>query len=128
MGILSSGASRMSRCVTRPINSVPPLVTTSVPGTPRPQAGVLGEPGTIILFPGDTNEEDPRSGVLVTVNSDDPAYFGGYADTNYEALRATFDFSDEMMARLARNSVTASFLPKGRKTELLREIDRWLAT
>ena len=31
-----------------------------------------------------------EAGVLVTVNSDDPAYFGGYADTNYEAQRATF--------------------------------------
>jgi adenosine deaminase len=69
-----------------------------------------------------------EAGVLVTVNSDDPAYFGGYADTNYEALRATFGFSDEVMARLARNSVTASFLSEGRKTGLLSEIDAWIAT
>ena len=69
-----------------------------------------------------------EAGVLVTVNSDDPAYFGGYADTNYEALRATFGFSDDVMARLARNSVTASFLPEGRKTGLLSEIDAWIAT
>jgi adenosine deaminase len=69
-----------------------------------------------------------EAGVLVTINSDDPAYFGGYADTNYEALRATFGFSDEVMARLARNSVTASFLPEGRKTGLLSEIDAWIAT
>jgi adenosine deaminase len=69
-----------------------------------------------------------EAGVVVTVNSDDPAYFGGYADTNYEALRATFGFSDEMMVRLARNAVTASFLPEGRKTRLLSEIDAWLAT
>ena len=68
------------------------------------------------------------AGLLCTVNSDDPAYFGGYADTNYEALRATFGFSDEVMARLARNSVTASFLPEGRKTGLLSEIDAWIAT
>ena len=69
-----------------------------------------------------------EAGVLVTVNSDDPAYFGGYANANYEAVRATFGFSDEVMARLARNSVTASFLAEGRKTELLTEIDGWLAT
>jgi adenosine deaminase len=69
-----------------------------------------------------------EAGVVVTVNSDDPAYFGGYANANYEAVRATFGFSDEMMAGLARNSVTASFLPEGRKTELLSEIDAWLAT
>lgn len=69
-----------------------------------------------------------EAGVLVTVNSDDPAYDGGYVDTNYEALRATFGFSDEVMARLARNSVTASFLPDERKAGLLNEIDAWLAT
>jgi adenosine deaminase len=69
-----------------------------------------------------------EAGVLVTVNSDDPAYFGGYANANYEALRATFGFSDEVMARLARNSVTASFLPDGRKTGLLSEIDTWIST
>jgi hypothetical protein len=69
-----------------------------------------------------------EAGVLVTVNSDDPAYDGGYADTNYEALRATFGFSDEVMAQLARNSVTASFLPEGRKAGLLSEIDAWVAT
>ena len=68
------------------------------------------------------------AGLRANVNSDDPAYFGGYADTNYEALRATFGFSDEVMARLARNSVTASFLPEGRKTGLLSEIDAWIAT
>lgn len=69
-----------------------------------------------------------EAGVLVTVNSDDPAYDGGYVDTNYEALRATFGFSDEVMARLARNSVTASFLPDERKAGLLNEIDAWIAT
>jgi adenosine deaminase len=69
-----------------------------------------------------------EAGVLVTVNSDDPAYFGGYVDANYEALRATFSFSDEVMERLARNSVAASFLPEGRKTGLLSEIDAWIAT
>ena len=69
-----------------------------------------------------------EAGVVVTVNSDDPAYVGGYADTNYEALRTTFDFSDEVMAALARNSVTASFLPEGRKAGLLSEIDAWIAT
>jgi adenosine deaminase len=67
-----------------------------------------------------------EAGVVVTVNSDDPAYFGGYANANYEAVRATFGFSDEVMAQLARNSVTASFLPDERKAGLLREIDAWL--
>ena len=67
-----------------------------------------------------------EAGVLVTVNSDDPAYFGGYANANYEALQGTFGFSAEVMAGLARNSVTASFLPEARKAELLREIGAWI--
>ncbi len=46
---------------------IPPLITTSPVGTPRPQAGVLGQPGTIILFPGDSEEENPRSGGYLTV-------------------------------------------------------------
>jgi adenosine deaminase len=69
-----------------------------------------------------------EAGVLVTVNSDDPAYDGGYVNANYEILRATFGFSDEVMSQLARNSVTASFLPEERKMGLLSEIDAWIAT
>jgi hypothetical protein len=48
---------------------LPPLVTTSPPGTPRPQAGVLGFPGTVVLFPGDSDEENPRSGFRVTAGA-----------------------------------------------------------
>jgi adenosine deaminase len=68
-----------------------------------------------------------EAGVLVTVNSDDPAYDGGYVNANYEALRATLGLSDEVMAQLARNSITASFLPEERKMGLLSEIDAWIA-
>lgn len=46
--------------------NVPPLVTTSPPGTPREQAGVLGQPGTIILFGGDQELEEPRHGGRLT--------------------------------------------------------------
>ncbi|EOM77358.1 adenosine deaminase [Rhodococcus rhodnii] len=59
------------------------------------------------------------AGLLVTVNSDDPAYFGGYVDENFEQLRTTLDFTDDECDRLARNSIRASFLGEGRKRELL---------
>lgn len=59
------------------------------------------------------------AGLLVTVNSDDPAYFGGYLDDNLAAVRAAFGLADEELARLARNSVEASFAPETRKRELL---------
>jgi adenosine deaminase len=59
------------------------------------------------------------SGLLVTINSDDPAYFGGYLDDNLRALRGAFGLADEELAALARNSVLASFLPEERRRALL---------
>ncbi len=50
------------------------------------------------------------SGVLVTVNSDDPAYFGGYVGDNYVAISAGLDLRQSETAQLARNSLTASFI------------------
>jgi adenosine deaminase len=40
----------------------------------------------------------PREGLRVTLNSDDPAYFGGYAADNYSALRNGLDFDHEELA------------------------------
>ena len=60
-----------------------------------------------------------RRGVKVTVNSDDPAYFGGYLDDAVAALRATFDLTDAEVAQLARNSIEASFAPEAEKARLL---------
>lgn len=67
------------------------------------------------------------AGVVVTINSDDPAYFGGYADDNYAAVAETFGLTDDDLAALARSSVEASFLPPDRKAGLHQEIDAWLA-
>ncbi|MGC3955379.1 MAG: adenosine deaminase [Propionicimonas sp.] len=60
-----------------------------------------------------------RRGVLVTVNSDDPAYFGGYLDDVVDALRAQFDLTPAEVVRLARNSIEASFAPRAEKERLL---------
>jgi adenosine deaminase len=51
------------------------------------------------------------AGVLVTINSDDPAYFGGYIGANYEAVRDALELSPADLAGLAANSFTASFRP-----------------
>ena len=51
-----------------------------------------------------------RRGLLVTVNSDDPAYFGGYVADNLEAVTTSLGLSPSEVAQLARNSFTASFL------------------
>ena len=49
--------------------------------------------------------------LLACVNSDDPAYFGGYVDDNLAAVRAAFGFDDATLAVLARNSFDACFAP-----------------
>ncbi|RZU66134.1 adenosine deaminase [Microterricola gilva] len=65
-------------------------------------------------------------GLLVTVNSDDPAYFGGYIDDNLAALQEAFALGAADRAVLARNGVEASFLDEAGKAALYAEIDAWL--
>jgi adenosine deaminase len=64
------------------------------------------------------------AGLCVTVNSDDPAYFGGYVLDNYLACAAALGLTRAELARLCANSVSASLLPSGRKAELLEAIAR----
>jgi adenosine deaminase len=49
-------------------------------------------------------------GLVVTVNSDDPAYFGGYLNENYRAIQQALDLGRDQLLRIARNSFEASFL------------------
>lgn len=62
-------------------------------------------------------------GLLVTINSDDPAYFGGYVNENYQAITQALDLTREEIYRLARNSFTASFLDKNEKEEMIKKVD-----
>ena len=68
------------------------------------------------------------AGVLVTVNSDDPAYFGGYVVDNYLAVAEALGLSRHDLVQLARNSVEASFLPDDRKAVLQQEITDYVAS
>lgn len=61
-----------------------------------------------------------QEGLLVNINSDDPAYFGGYVDDNLRAITAALDLSTDDLERLALNSFTASFAPEADK-------ERWRA-
>ena len=61
-------------------------------------------------------------GVRVTINSDDPAYFGGYVLDNYVATAEALDLSLEDLIALARNSIEASFLGSEDKKALLTEL------
>jgi adenosine deaminase len=62
-------------------------------------------------------------GVKVTVNSDDPAYFGGYVLDNYLAVADGLDLTREDIVQLARNSIEAAFISDADRTALLDELD-----
>ena len=62
-------------------------------------------------------------GLRVTVNSDDPAYFGGYVNENYMAVAEAFELDRAALGQLARNSITASFAEPRRRQELLAELE-----
>jgi len=62
-------------------------------------------------------------GVRVTINSDDPAYFGGYVLDNYVAIAEALDLSRDDVITLARNSIEATFLSADEKAALLAELD-----
>jgi adenosine deaminase len=63
----------------------------------------------------------------VMINSDDPAYFGGYVSDNYIAAQEALDLSRADIERLAANSFTASFLPAEAKRTLLDELKSYTA-
>ena len=63
------------------------------------------------------------AGLCVTVNSDDPAYFGGYIEENFLALHRDLGLTAEDVVTLARNAFKASFLEPDEKLNYLNEID-----
>ncbi|MEU2090549.1 adenosine deaminase [Nocardia beijingensis] len=66
-------------------------------------------------------------GLTVTVNSDDPAYFGAYVAGNYLALAEEGGLGVDQLAELARNSFRASWITPARQDAYLREIDDYVA-
>jgi adenine deaminase len=66
-------------------------------------------------------------GLCVTVNSDDPAYFGGYLQENFLAIAEGLGLSHAQLAQLARNSIEASFIAAGAKQAWYSQIDALIA-
>lgn len=66
-------------------------------------------------------------GLMATVNSDDPAYFGGYMNENFLAAQRGLALSRDDVHRLARNAFEGSFLDAERKAALIGELDRYVA-
>lgn len=68
-----------------------------------------------------------RRGLCVTVNSDDPAYFGGYMTDNFVALAAAHPMSEDEIARFSFNAIEASFASAERKCQLEASLRDFLA-
>jgi adenine deaminase len=65
-------------------------------------------------------------GLVVTVNSDDPAYFGGYVNQNYLAVSQALGLGREEIATIVRNGIMASLMTTPQKQEALADVDRVL--
>jgi adenosine deaminase/aminodeoxyfutalosine deaminase len=66
-----------------------------------------------------------ENGLMVTLNSDDPALFGSNLADEYLIVHEQYGLTLEHLRELAGNSIEASFLPPGRKLELLRQVEQY---
>jgi adenine deaminase len=65
-----------------------------------------------------------EKGLIATVNSDDPAYFGGYIGDNYRAVDTALGLSRDELVAVARNSFAAAFMPEPARQKALADFDR----
>jgi adenosine deaminase len=101
------------------------LVTDRIPLTVCPLSNVA-------LRVVDRLEDHPlpellEAGIRVTINSDDPAYFGGYIGDNYVRTQAALGLSRERMVAIARTSLEACFVTVDGRRALLDRLDGYLA-
>ncbi len=68
-----------------------------------------------------------EKGLMITVNSDDPAYFGGYMNENYSAVAEALELTKEDIHLIAANSFKASFLNDQDKDRMLKRVDEYVA-
>nr|WP_320192878.1 adenosine deaminase [uncultured Desulfobacter sp.] len=66
-------------------------------------------------------------GLCLTVNSDDPAYFGGYVAENYLAVQNAFQLTQEDIAKLAINSFNAAFITQDEKDKFIDQVKKFMA-
>lgn len=67
------------------------------------------------------------AGLRATINSDDPAYFGGYVNDNYRAVAGSRGLGREALATLARNSFEGSFLGEAEKAAQIARLDAYVS-
>jgi len=64
-------------------------------------------------------------GMLATVNSDDPAYFGGYMNENFWAIADSLNLSKQEITQLAKNGFIGSFMAEEKKKEMVEKIEQY---
>ena len=65
------------------------------------------------------------AGLMVTINSDDPAYFGGYMNENYIGVANALDLSKKQIIELAKNSFKSSFLSDDEKEKMIMQVEQY---
>ncbi|MEZ9460511.1 adenosine deaminase [Vibrio splendidus] len=68
-----------------------------------------------------------RKGLCVTINSDDPAYFGGYMNDNFLAVANAHPLTKNELAQFSINAVEASFISPHAKEDLIAQVRQYLA-
>lgn len=69
-----------------------------------------------------------NAGLIVSINSDDPAFFGGYIADNYYAVAEALNFSIDDIVQCARNSFRSSFLDNKQKESYIKKLEKYVAT
>ena len=101
------------------------LVAEQVPLTVCPLSNVK-----LRVFDGAGDHNIKRlldAGLCVTVNSDDPAYFGGYVNANFHAIQQGLDLDHHDIYRMVQNSFAAAFLDDDEERRLLDELEHFMA-
>lgn len=68
-----------------------------------------------------------RRGVAVTINSDDPAYFGGYMSDNFNAVSQAHEMTEQELAQFTLNAIEASFIEESLKQQYRDVVLAYLA-
>jgi len=69
-------------------------------------------------------KESLKRGIIVSINSDDPAYFGGYINENYEAIAKALSLDYTEIKQIAKNSILSSFWNDKEKVKYIERVDK----
>jgi adenosine deaminase len=102
------------------------LVESKVPLTVCPLSNV--KLGVVQSLESHPVLEMLRRQLMVTINSDDPAYFGGYINENYHAVQRALGLTKDHLVTIARNSFRAAFLPPPEMHTFITRLEEYVAS